>query len=217
MEKSWRGDSGQLSEVVKSKTAAARRAIHFLSRIHGKCPVCGGAKPAIRSRAWRCENVQCPRRTTRRVEFSRPRGAPSTSKVGPRPHVWRTNGRARACTEPLRSVELKTAQRRHPNLNLGTGRKLPMQALARRRTLDAQSGPRVERAKLLPTFARCRLLSLSHRLENDCTAALDPFHDASRGVAALQLAKPTRRWITTKKREHKIGRADEEKSRIGLS
>src|SRR5205814_3139931 len=57
-------------EVMKSKRLRSAKPFDFFKHIHGKCPVCGG--PVRRDPqfvAWRCENIQCPAQTTRRVEF----------------------------------------------------------------------------------------------------------------------------------------------------
>src|SRR6202045_3758777 len=70
-------------EVVKSKRPRNAKPFHFFEHIHGKCPVCGG--PIRRDPefvAWRCENVQCPAQTTRRVEFFAARGALDIEGVG---------------------------------------------------------------------------------------------------------------------------------------
>src|SRR4029077_11816423 len=63
-------------EVVKSKRPRDAKPFDFAKHIHGKCPVCGG--PIRRDPqfvAWRCENLQCPAQTTRRVEFFAARNA----------------------------------------------------------------------------------------------------------------------------------------------
>src|SRR6266568_2261430 len=70
-------------EVVKSKRPRHAVLFDFFKHIHGKCPVCGG--PIRRDPqfvAWRCENVQCPAQTTRRVEFFAARGALDIESVG---------------------------------------------------------------------------------------------------------------------------------------
>jgi DNA ligase (NAD+) len=70
-------------EVVKSKRPREARPFDFSRHIHGKCPACG---EAIRRDpefvAWRCENLQCPAQTTRRVEFFAARGALDIESVG---------------------------------------------------------------------------------------------------------------------------------------
>ena len=70
-------------EVVKAKRPRNAKPFDFFEHIHGKCPVCGG--PIRRDPefvAWRCENVQCPAQTTRRVEFFAARGALDIEGVG---------------------------------------------------------------------------------------------------------------------------------------
>src|SRR6185312_1633146 len=70
-------------EVVKSKRPAGTEPFDFSKHIHGKCPVCGG--PIRRDPqfvAWRCENLQCPAQTTRRVEFFAARSALDIESVG---------------------------------------------------------------------------------------------------------------------------------------
>ncbi len=70
-------------EVVKSKRPRSAAPFDFFKHIHGKCPVCGG--PVRRDPqfvAWRCENIQCPAQTTRRVEFFAARGALDIESVG---------------------------------------------------------------------------------------------------------------------------------------
>src|SRR5213082_1864954 len=70
-------------EVVTSKRPRDAKPFDFAKHIHGKCPVCGG--PIRRDPefvAWRCENIQCPAQTTRRVEFFAARGALDIESVG---------------------------------------------------------------------------------------------------------------------------------------
>src|SRR5207247_7932502 len=70
-------------EVMKSKRPRSAAPFDFFKHIHGKCPVCGG--PVRRDPqfvAWRCENIQCPAQTTRRVEFFAARGALDIESVG---------------------------------------------------------------------------------------------------------------------------------------
>ena len=70
-------------EVVKSKRPRDAKPFDFAKHIHGKCPVCGS--PIRRDPqfvAWRCENLQCPAQTTRRVEFFAARSALDIESVG---------------------------------------------------------------------------------------------------------------------------------------
>jgi DNA ligase (NAD+) len=106
-----------LVEVVKSKRPRGAEPFDFAKHIHGKCPVCGG--PIRRDPqfvAWRCENLQCPAQTTRRVEFFAARSALDIESVG---GIVADKLVERGLVhEPLDLFELKTEQL--AKLNLGT-------------------------------------------------------------------------------------------------
>src|SRR4030095_2013184 len=104
-------------EVVKSKRPRDAKPFDFAKHVHGKCPVGGGS---IRRRhefvGWRCENLQCPAQTTRRVEFFAARSALDIESVGGIvADKLVERGLAR---EPLDLFELKTEHL--AKLNLGT-------------------------------------------------------------------------------------------------
>src|SRR6266513_1060147 len=104
-------------EVVKSKRPRDAKPFDFAKHIHGKCPVCGG--PIRRDPqfvAWRCENLQCPAQTTRRVEFFAARSALDIESVGG--IVADKLIERGPVREPLDLFELKTEQL--AKLNLGT-------------------------------------------------------------------------------------------------
>ena len=104
-------------EVVKSKRPRGAEPFDFAKHIHGKCPVCGS--PIRRDPqfvAWRCENLQCPAQTTRRVEFFAARSALDIEIVGG--IVADKLVERRLVHEPLDLFELKTEQL--AKLNLGT-------------------------------------------------------------------------------------------------
>jgi DNA ligase (NAD+) len=104
-------------EVVKSKRPRSAASFDFFKHIHGKCPVCGG--PVRRDPqfvAWRCENIQCPAQTTRRVEFFAARGALDIESVGG--IVADKLVERGLVREPLDLFELKLEQL--AKLNLGT-------------------------------------------------------------------------------------------------
>ena len=104
-------------EVVKSKRPRDAKPFDFAKHIHGKCPVCGG--PIRRDPqfvAWRCENLQCPAQTTRRVEFFAARSALDIESVGD--IVADKLVESGLVREPLDLFELKTEQL--AKLNLGT-------------------------------------------------------------------------------------------------
>jgi DNA ligase (NAD+) len=104
-------------EVVKSKRPRDAKAFDFSAYVHGKCPVCGSR---IRRDpdfvAWRCENLQCPAQTTRRVEFFAARSALDIESVGG--IVADKLVERGLIHEPLDLFELKTEQL--AKLNLGT-------------------------------------------------------------------------------------------------
>jgi DNA ligase (NAD+) len=104
-------------EVVKSKRPRDAKPFDFAKHIHGKCPVCGS--PIRRDPqfvAWRCENLQCPAQTTRRVEFFAARSALDIESVGG--IVADKLVESGLVREPLDLFELKTEQL--AKLNLGT-------------------------------------------------------------------------------------------------
>jgi len=104
-------------EVVKSKRPPGTEPFDFSKHIHGKCPVCGG--PIRRDPqfvAWRCENLQCPAQTTRRIEFFAARSALDIESVGG--IVADKMVERGLVREPLDLFELKAEQLAH--LNLGT-------------------------------------------------------------------------------------------------
>jgi DNA ligase (NAD+) len=104
-------------EVVKLKRPRDARPFDFAKHIHDKCPVCGG--PVRRDPefvAWRCENLQCPAQTTRRVEFFAARGALDIESIGG--IVADKLVERGLVREPLDLFELKVDQL--AKLNLGT-------------------------------------------------------------------------------------------------
>ena len=104
-------------EVVKSKRPRNAKPFDFLKHIHGTCPVCGGpVKRDPQFVAWRCENLQCPAQTTRRVEFFAARGALDIESVGG--IVADKLVERGLVREPLDLFELKVEQL--GKLNLGT-------------------------------------------------------------------------------------------------
>jgi DNA ligase (NAD+) len=104
-------------EVVKSKRPRSAVAFDFFKYIQGKCPVCSGSvRRDPQFVAWRCENIQCPAQTTRRVEFFAARGALDIESVGG--IVADTLVERGLVREPLDLFELKLEQL--AKLNLGT-------------------------------------------------------------------------------------------------
>ena len=104
-------------QVVKSKRPREAKPFDFSKHIHGECPVCGA--PIRRDPdfvAWRCENLQCPAQTTRRVEFFAARSALDIESVGG--IVADKLVERGLVREPLGLFELKVQQL--AKLNLGT-------------------------------------------------------------------------------------------------
>jgi len=104
-------------EVVKSKRPRDAKPFDFAKHIYGKCPVCDG--PIRRDPefvAWRCENLQCPAQTTRRLEFFAARSALDIESVGG--IVADKLVERGLVREPLDLFELRTEQL--AKLNLGT-------------------------------------------------------------------------------------------------
>jgi DNA ligase (NAD+) len=168
-------------EVVKSKRPRDAKPFDFAKHIHGKCPVCGG--PIRRDPqfvAWRCENLQCPAQTTRRVEFFAARSALDIESVGGIV-ADKLVERGLVC-EPLDLFELKVDQL--AKLNLGT-----------------EESPRVfgekNAAKAIHAIERARTLPLSRWLfalaipEVGKTTAtqLARFHDTIENIGHSQLLR----------------------------
>ena len=104
-------------EVVKSKRPRGAKTFDFFKHIHGKCPVCGGSiRRDPQFVAWRCENLQCPAQTTRRVEFFGARSALDIESIGG--IVADKLVECGLVREPLDLFELKVEQL--AKLNLGT-------------------------------------------------------------------------------------------------
>ncbi len=105
-------------EVVKSKRPRSAKPFHFFEHVGGRCPVCGGqVRRDPQFVAWRCENLQCPAQTTRRVEFFAARGALDIESVGG--IVADKLVERGLVREPLDLFELRIEQL--AKLNLGTG------------------------------------------------------------------------------------------------
>jgi DNA ligase (NAD+) len=168
-------------EIVKSKRPRSAKPFDFFEHIHGKCPVCGG--PVRRDPqfvAWRCENIQCPAQTTRRVEFFAGRGALDIEAVGG--IVADKLVERGLVREPLDLFELKIKQL--AELNLGS-----------------EGAPRIfgekNATKALNAIDRARNLPLSRWLfalaipdvGKTTAAQLARFHDNIHDVAQSQLLR----------------------------
>jgi DNA ligase (NAD+) len=168
-------------DVVKSKRPRDAKPFHFARHIHGKCPVCGG--PIRRDPqfvAWRCENLQCPAQTTRRVEFFAARGALDIESVG---GVVADKLVERGLVrEPLDLFELKTDQL--AKLNLGI-EEAPRIFGEKNATKAIQA---IERARTLPLSRWLFALAIPDVGKTTATQ-LARFHDSIGGVAQSQLLR----------------------------
>lgn len=70
-------------EVVKSRRPRGSKPFDFFGHVGGKCPACGSSiKRDPEFVAWRCQNLQCPAQSTRRLEFLAARGALDIEGIG---------------------------------------------------------------------------------------------------------------------------------------
>src|SRR5881397_161553 len=187
-------------EVVKSKRPRNAKPFNFLKHIHGKCPVCGGeVRRDPEFVAWRCENLQCPAQTTRRVEFFAARGALDIESVGG--IVADKLVERGLVREPLDLFELKVEQL--AKLNLGT-----------------EEAPRVfgekNATKAIKAIERARTLPLSRWLyalaipDVGKTTAMDlsRFHDTLNDVANSLLLQDVADYEEKKKQANELRRKD---------
>src|SRR5881398_1248373 len=168
-------------EVVKSKRPRSAKPFDFSEHIQGKCPVCGG--PIRRDPqfvAWRCENLQCPAQTTRRVEFFAARGALDIESVG---GIVADNVVERGLVrEPLDLFELKVEQL--AKLNLGT-EEAP-RVFGEKNATKAINA--IERARTLPLSRWLFALAIPDVGKTTATQ-LARFHDNVDEVAHSQLLR----------------------------
>src|SRR5438105_13055596 len=201
-------------EVVKSKRPRSAKPFDFFKHIHGKCPVCGG--PIRRDPqfvAWRCENVQCPAQTTRRVEFLAARGALDIESVGGIvADKLIERGLAR---EPLDLFELKTEQL--AKLNLGTD-EAPRMFGEKNATKAIRA---IERARTLPLSRWLFALAIPDVGKTTATQ-LARFHDKIDDVAHSPLLRDVVAYHQSEKNQRaeiaerliKSGFAERSKSKI---
>src|SRR5437660_12702111 len=162
-------------EVVKSKRPRDAKPFDFAKHVHRKCPICGS--PIRRDPqfvAWRCENLQCPAQTTRRVEFFAARSALDIESVG---GIVADKLIERGLVrEPLDLFELKAAQL--AKLNLGTEEN-PRVFGEKNATKAIQS---IERARSFPLSRWLFALAIPDVGKTTATD-LARFHETIEGVA----------------------------------
>jgi DNA ligase (NAD+) len=180
-------------EVVKSKRPRDAKPFDFAKHIHDKCPVCGG--PIRRDPefvAWRCENLQCPAQTTRRMEFFAARGALDIESIG---GIVADKLVERSLVhEPLDLFELKVEQL--SKLNLGTEEA--------RRVFGEKNATKainaIERARTLPLSRWLFALAIPDVGKTTATQ-LARFHETIEDVAHSQLLQDVLNYH--KKRDHR--------------
>jgi DNA ligase (NAD+) len=180
-------------EVVKSKRPRNAKPFDFAKHIHGKCPVCGG--PIRRDPqfvAWRCENLQCPAQTTRRIEFFAARSALDIESVG---GIVADKVVERGLVrEPLDLFELKTEQL--AKLNLGTDEE--PRVFGEKNAAKAIRA--IERARTLPLSRWLFALAIPDVGRTTATQ-LARFHETIEDVANSQLLRDVLQYH--EKREQK--------------
>src|SRR5215469_7736368 len=180
-------------EVVKSKRPRNAKPFDFAKHIHDKCPVCGG--PIRRDPqfvAWRCENLQCPAQTTRRVEFFAARSALDIESVGG--IVADKLVERGLVREPLDLFELKLEQL--AKLNLGTDEE-PRVFGEKNATKAIRA---IERARTLPLSRWLFALAIPDVGRTTATQ-LARFHETIEDVANSQLLRDVLQYH--EKREQK--------------
>jgi DNA ligase (NAD+) len=187
-------------EVVKSKRPRGAKAFDFFEHVQGKCPVCGG--PIRRDPefvAWRCQNLQCPAQTTRRLEFFAARGALDIESVG---GIVADKLVERGLVhEPLDVFRLKIDQL--APFNLGTeenprvlGEKNASKAIAA-----------IERAKTFPLSRWLFALAIPEVGKTTATQ-LAAFHESIEQVANSQLLRDVRDYHRTLEEVREARRSD---------
>jgi DNA ligase (NAD+) len=186
-------------EVVKSKRSRDAKPFDFAKYIHDKCPVCGS--PIRRDPqfvAWRCENLQCPAQTTRRVEFLAARSALDIESVGG--IVADNLVERRLVREPLDLFELKTEQL--AKLNLGTDGE--PRVFGEKNATKAIHA--IQRARTLPLSRWVFALAIPDVGRTTATQ-LARFHETIEDVANSQLLRDVLHYHEKrerKSRDHKV-------------
>jgi DNA ligase (NAD+) len=192
-------------EVVKSKRPRGARPFDFVKHIHGKCPVCGGQiRRDPQFVAWRCENLQCPAQTTRRVEFFAARSALDIESVGG--IVADKLVERGLVREPLDLFELKTEQL--AKLNLGTDEE-PRVFGEKNATKAIRA---IERARTLP-FSRWLFALAIPDVGRTTATQLARFHDTIGGLASSGLLADVVDYERKKKEAKKLRRKGPERYR----
>src|SRR5947208_6442185 len=168
-------------EVVKSKRPREAQPFDFFRHIRGKCPVCGGrVRRDPEFVVWRCENIQCPAQTTRRLEFFAARSALDIESVGG--IVADKLVERGLVREPLDLFELKIEQL--ATLNLGN-EDAPRVFGEKNATKAIQA---IERAKTFPLSRWLFALAIPD-VGKTTAMQLARFHETLEQVARSQLLR----------------------------
>jgi DNA ligase (NAD+) len=168
-------------EVLRSKRPRDAKPFDFSAHVHGKCPVCGSRIRRVPEFvAWRCENLQCPAQTTRRVEFFAARGALDIESVGG--IVADKLVERGLVREPLDLFELKVEQL--AKLNLGT-EEAP-RVFGEKNATKAINA--IERARTLPLSRWLYALAIPE-VGKTTAAQLARFHEDIEDAAQSQLLR----------------------------
>jgi len=196
-------------EVVKSKRPRGTTPFDFFKHLSGKCPVCGG--PIRRDPqfvAWRCENLQCPAQTTRRVECFAARGALDIETVG---GIVADNLVERGLVrDPLDLFELKMEQL--AKLNLGT-QEAPRVFGEKNATKAIQA---IERARTSPLSRWLFALAIPDIGKTTATQ-LARFHDNIDEVAHSQLLRDVLEYHKKQKQKQEANEIAERLIKAGFA
>jgi len=196
-------------EVVKSKRPRGTTPFDFFKHLSGKCPVCRG--PIRRDPqfvAWRCENLQCPAQTTRRVEFFAARGALDIETVG---GIVADNLVERGLVrDPLDLFELKMEQL--AKLNLGT-QEAPRVFGEKNATKAIQA---IERARTSPLSRWLFALAIPDIGKTTATQ-LARFHDNIDEVAHSQLLRDVLEYHKKQKQKQEANEIAERLIKAGFA
>jgi DNA ligase (NAD+) len=193
-------------EVVKSKRPRDAKPFGFAKHIHGMCPVCGS--PIRRDPqfvAWRCENLQCPAQTTRRVEFFAARSALDIKSVGG--IVADKLVERGLVREPLDLFELKTEQL--AKLNLGTDEE--PRVFGEKNALKAIHA--IERARTLPLSRWLFALAIPDVGRTTATQ-IARFHETIEDVAKSQSLRDVLQYHEKRERKSRNGGVKEIADRL---
>jgi len=193
-------------EVVKSKRPRHAKPFDFAKHIRGKCPVCGG--PIRRDPqfvAWRCENLQCPAQTTRRVEFFAARSALDIESIGG--IVADKLVERGLVREPLDLFELKTEQL--AKLNLGTDEE--PRVFGEKNAIKAIRA--IERARTLPLSRWLFALAIPDVGRTTATQ-LARYHETIDDVANSQLLRDVLQYHEKREQKSRDGEAKEIADRL---